>query len=264
MYWNHKMRQIKSIVLIALLTVPLLGIAKTTSNSYSKGFSSPSSSSKKSYNSFSSKPASPAAASATPPSTNSASKPTGFGTFSSSSKDAAAPTGPKSALSQGLDKNAAQSNALKTLDAREAAKSGASAPATATGPASGANGAFGNAAAYTPTAPSQPSYSPPVASNNSGFSWSSGIMGFMLGRSLSSNNNGNYNGSYGSPGYNPGFGTSIDNGVGPAAHHDSIGTILLRLLAWAAILGVIGWLVWRVFIKKPDVSGAKTSNYSLQ
>jgi hypothetical protein len=66
------------------------------------------------------------------------------------------------------------------------------------------------------------------------------------------------------PGMAAGASSGNAEGTPVQAQTDSWAMILLRLMIWAALIGGIGWLVWRFFIKSKDVAAAKTSNYSLQ
>lgn len=304
------MQRNKTAIVVLLLALPLMGMAKSVSSSsssggsrsstssYTKGFSSPSSSSSVSKattsNSASRSPRSTSSSStATSPtknvgtgeSTNTTNKSTRYGTFSSGSKDTPAATGPKSTLSQGLDKSAAQSNALKTLDSRQAAKTpiAAPTPAVSAAMAAGAGGAalgshaFGNSASGSNSAPGHtpsvaPTYSqPPVIVNNGGgFSWGSGLTGFMLGRTM--NNGTASNGNAGSIGSSSSLeqvvsGPTPDDRIaripkpGP---FDAMFGIMLRMLAWATLLGGIAALVWYLATRSRRAATAKAANYSLR
>src|ERR1039457_7113219 len=115
------MKRWKIAAVLVILALPMMGIAKGGSSfngggsSFSRGFSSHSITSR---------------------SATSGSK-TSFGSFGSSPSTSpqVAPPGQKSksALTQGLDKNAAQANALDTLDARNRQKAGANTPTAANG-----------------------------------------------------------------------------------------------------------------------------------
>ncbi|MDY7540727.1 hypothetical protein QN372_18175 [Undibacterium sp. RTI2.1] len=278
------MEKLKCLLVISMLAVTISSFGKSSSShSMSGGFSGSTKSTP-----AKSAPSNPSSSSAT------STKPTGFGSFGNATKSENASTQstsgttpssqPKtnqSALSIGLDKNASQANALKTLDARNAAKTAAPLSSNASAQPTG----FGRSSqdnSFTPSAalPSTPtaSYQAPVIvqvpssnyGNNGGFSWSSGLMGFMLGRSM------NHDSGYSrqrdndvsfeksSGGNISAKGLSPDN-----VSQSSIGTEqpsflmkLFRFLFWLSMILLLVWITWKLFFKK-KLSAEKTNHYSL-
>ena len=241
----------------ALLGLPGLGLAKgdpkaPPPRSMSSGFSSKPT-----------KPATPTAvpdraSAATPPP---AAKPS-FGAFGAAKDSTAAPLKSTSGLTQGLDTRAAETNALKTLDARTAQKSSAgdlantgTTAVSSQAPAIGATaGATQQAQVTIPQAPA-----PTVIYQNSGSSGNgvlAGVAGYMLGRSMD-----NHDRNQSGPGWNNG---------GPASPNESAMVHVAtwpRVLAWLvflSILGAVGWAIWR-FVQRSRVKALAPprSNYSL-
>jgi hypothetical protein len=276
------MKHLKMAIVLVVLAIPLMGIAKggssfnggsgrSSGSSFSRGFSSPGSTSrsvspsnKTSFGSFgSSKSAAPPAPAAAP----SGGK-TSFGSFGSS-RDAAAQATPsgqqsKSALTQSLDKNAAQANALKTLDARNSQKAQTNTAQTPGGmPLGGVPGGSQSPQAGQMGQP-YPSQAPPptVIYQNSGSSgnFTSGLLGFMLGSAMHSRDRSSYpmdNGSFGRP-----AGASGDPATGAGVPKESAGMSFLRIFLWLIVLAAIGGIIW-YFVRRSRQNVAKKANYTL-
>jgi hypothetical protein len=209
------------------------------------------------FGSFGSATPAPAAPSAVP-----GAKPS-FGSFGKAA-DTGVSAPAKSALTKNLDTNAANANALRTLDERKAAAAAAAAPVTA--PVT----AGMPAPQYNP-AP-QPLYHAPqpiIVQQRSGMG--DMFMGFMLGRALSgghnngSYNNGSYNnggnGAYVSNGSTSSSAAAMGNVEQPAS---SFGAKVLRTFLWLVILGAIGWLIY-FGVRSLTRSGARNApNYSFE
>ncbi len=267
------------IVLIALLALPVLSFAKDEPK-FSGGFSSGKSTSTTKSQSTSATPK-PAKKEASPAQNANAAGTgkTSFGSFggAKAAKDATAPATPaatpaaatksgaapapaKSALTQSLDKNSAQTNALKTLDARNAQKAAVGVASTAP---PGPN--------VSPAVPMAPPPAPPpqvVYQNAPSSGWSRGIMGFLLGNSMSSNarsyNNHNNGYNQSNSGYNQPNSTATGS-ASDVAEVEPKGSSFLRVLAWLLILGSIGGLIWYL-VKRSSANAAAAAakrNYSL-
>jgi hypothetical protein len=186
------MKNYKTIVLAAIfsLLLPCLVSAKGSSGSSSSSSSRSSSSSSSMSRGFSSSSSSKPTQAPSQNQSNS-SKPS-FGSFGStrSSPSAPAPSVQKSssALSQSLEKNAAQSNALKTLDSKNTSKSASATPSD-----SMIGSRLGSTASTTPQYPSSsyqmPQAAPPVVYQNSGSSLNGMLTGYLVGRATSGGNN---------------------------------------------------------------------------
>ena len=274
-----KIKHILAPLLSLALGMPILGLAK--SSDFSAGFNS----SKSSSSDASSKPAdaartSPSAAGSTTKSTGSANPAKGFSngfkspTSTTSSggstpNPAAAPDlKSNSALSKSLQKSTANTNALATLDARNAKK------ALVTGAVVGAGtvavvSAVDTAGQTSTGSPPQPNYHPPApVVRDSGSDSMGNALWFMLGRSTSNDrtvsvNNGqspNFNSTSPSPnGYVPSTG-----GTNSAADEDS-GSSILRVFLWLLIIGaVIAGVLWYKARRDSANGGSKSKrNYSL-
>jgi hypothetical protein len=98
-------------------------------------------------------------------------------------------------------------------------------------------------------------------SGSSGFT--NGLIGFMLGRSMSHNDRPysptNSGGAYPSSSVNSGAGSPVGNIDQPA---ESTGTSALRIFLWLTILGVIGGGIW-YFVRRPKSPSTVKRNYSL-
>ena len=251
---NMKSHQF-ALIIALLLPLGMTGSADAkpaghsgTSSSFKSGFSSQKSSSgstsKPSFGSFgAAKPAAPPveAPSAAP------SKQSSFGSFGKAAGTGADAAGApaKSALTKDLDKNAANENALRTLDARKAAALPPAAPSPAPLQA---------APQYGGPAPYQ---QPIIVQQRSGFG--DMAIGFMLGHALSgSHSNGGYAGNNGAY---PGNGQA--GGV-PVVEHSSFGATLLRTFLWLLILGSLGWLVYFVVRRFKRAKQDSAPNYSFE
>lgn len=264
------MKQFRIALLALVFALPAAGAMghnASDRHSFGGGFSSsksstaPSSKSPtKSYNSFSSTKPSPAPApepASSVPHTAADSK----SISSFSSKDTAPVIGPTSALSSGLNKNAAQSNALTALDARNAKKESAlGATQTVQSTPSGMPlGGVASGSVSPPLVAAQTGQSVIYQNGgNSGVSpWTSGIVGFMLGRSMSHDN-------YHQNGYNGGSGINPNQaGLPPVKNNEGVGSTLLRIFAWLVIFGCIGWVVWYFFFRKKSKSLLTAPNYRI-
>jgi hypothetical protein len=189
------------------------------------------------------------------------------GIFSSGAPAGTPPlaTNGKSALSSGLEKNAAQDNALKTFDRRTG---------TGTGTSSGTTGNatpgtdFGNSStiasqraggtSYAPPLQHQPVQVPtqPVIVHDSGSSWGNNLMWFMLGRSLSDHRHydapyvGNGSSNNGSS-YQP-----VPQGADIAVPQESFGWSVLRIFLWLALVSAIGWTIW-FYVRRKNARSAR-------
>jgi hypothetical protein len=89
--------------------------------------------------------------------------------------------------------------------------------------------------------------------------WKSGIMGFLLGNSMSHNDRPyNAHNSYNQPNSSSASSTDI-------AGQESTGTSFLRIVVWLLILCSIGGVIW-YFVKRSsanDAAAAAKRNYSL-
>ena len=267
------MKQLRMAFFAVVLTLPFAVGAKSNGagdrHSFGGGFSSsksstaPSSKSpNKSYNSFSSvKPSSVPAQAPVPASSLPHAVAETTGTSSFSSKDAAPVIGPTSALSSGLNKNAAQTNALATLDARNAKKeSAAGTLQTAQSTPSGMPlGGVPSGSMPSPLGSAQPAQTVIYQNGgNSGVSgWTSGIVGFMLGRAMSHDN-------YNQNGYNAGSGINPNQAGLPSNKNNmGAGSTLLRIFAWLVVFGCIGWVVWYFFFRKKPQDLLTAPNYRI-
>jgi len=158
--------------------------------------------------------------------------PGGFGSFSAGG---AAPSKQQSdsALSQRLDRNAAQANALRTLDERRAAKEAASRD-TRPVPGYEERGVTAQAPMQAP-AP-VPQQAPIIVRPDSGIGQV--VTGYVLGRMAS----GGASHGAANPGYNsPIVGTAS---VGQQAPARSFFGGVLHLFMWLMILSALCWLAW--------------------
>lgn len=256
----------KTVFLIALLAIPLMGFAKGSS-SFSRGFSgSSSSSASRSSSSSFSRPSSPSKSAAPAPSPTKSS----FGSFGSAKP--ATPPAPApakkstSAMTQSLDKKASQAAALKTLDAKPVlagAAVGSTIGSNIQPPMGTAHpGQVGAIPVNAPTGyVSQGAPAPTVIYQNSGSSgFMNGVMGYMLGRSMSHNNSNdraNYNTiAPGSP--NRAMPDSVGDPVQPVQSSSGYG-VLLFILGVLALAGV--WYFWRR--RRTNAAVTSKQNYSL-
>jgi hypothetical protein len=256
-------------VLALLMPLAHVGSADARPTSSSSGFKSGFSSHRSSSSSSSLKPsyssaksggfgsfsrrsaASGAAAPAPVEPANAARSSGGFGAFGGG---AAAPQKSDSALSQQLNKDAAQANALRTLDARRQAQAQADA-ARDTRPVPGYE--QGAAAQPAPTYAPPPQYgqqqqAPIIVRQDSGLGHV--IAGAVLAnaaRGAHANNNG-YPGGYASPA----------GGAAPAAHGG--GTSFLGVFMTLCVLALVGWAVYFAWRRVRRAREAKKPNYSFE
>lgn len=279
----------KIALVTALLTLSFSSIASSPSHSYSSGFSkssssssaspsrsysapsvAPSSTRSTSFSSYGSAKKTESIAHSTSSVTPSSSKSSGFGSFGGANKtESTTSSAPQSTMSKGLDKNASQANALKTLNEREAAKV--------------SHSGFGNSSkdtAFTPSKPIQqpqpqnsqtipaPVYQAPVSSGNNGFSLGSAAVGFMLGRATSHEPKRDYEPTSHTKASedvstSPIQQSNSSDEVSASSNHTaSSGSNVLRIALWLLIFGGIAWAIWRFFFKKADI--AKSNHYSLR
>jgi hypothetical protein len=252
------------VALVLSLLLPLAHVdaadarPATSSSSFKSGFSSqrsssaskPSYASSKSGGSFgsfnrrasSSDASAPAPVRPSAPSRSSG----GFGSFGGGG---AAPQKSDSALSQKLDKNTSEANALRTLDARRQAQAGA---ARDTRPVPGYEvGASGQRPpAYAPPPVQQPQ-APIIVRQDSGLGHV--IAGAVLAnaaRGAHANNNG-YPGT--APGTSPATAPATTGGVS-----------FLGLFLTLCVLALVGWALYFAWRRMRRVREAKKPNYSFE
>ena len=173
----------------------------------------------------------------------------GFGSFNSA--PSRAPQKSDSALSQRLDRNAAEGNALRTLDARRAAKEQAERD---TRPVPGyenrqSNNQYGGAPAMPPPAP------PSRSDSGLGGVVTGMVLGQIASGAHARNNNGypaqvNAGTSSATVNQAPG-GTSFFGGV-------------MRLFMWLIVLSAIGWLVYFLVQKKRRKTAENKPHYTFE
>ncbi|MFZ6645490.1 hypothetical protein ACO0LO_07230 [Undibacterium sp. TJN25] len=251
--------------------------SRSSSSSFKSGFSSQKSSSSSGSSVSSSKSSSygfgnSAKSSDGADSGSSSSKKTGFGSFSKSSDAGSAPSSDsatprsKSALSKDLDQNAANANALKTLDARNAAKESRDNPRYAQQSAAGGP-------LYPPGGVQQaPAGGQPIIIQNNGGGSSNGWMWFLLGQSMHSHDrerviidrgnssSGNDDISMRPAGTAGSQGTGVTEATGNAPEHPGFFMHLVRILFWLAVLGAVGGGIYYL-AKRKGIS--KSANYTL-
>jgi cobalamin biosynthesis Mg chelatase CobN len=252
------------VALVLSLLVPLAYVdasPSAPSHSFKSGFSSQraSSSSPSSASSSSSKPGGGFGSFSRRPASNdaaaSSSRPSGgFGSFGSG---AAAPQKSDSALSQKLNKNTAEANALRTLDARRQAQADA---ARDTRPVPGHE--------RSDSGPRPPTYAPPpaypqpqpqapvVVRQDSGLGHV--IAGAVLAnaaRGAHANGNNGYPGAYPST---PGGGT-----MAPAPARSG-GMSFFGLFVTLCMLALVGWIVYFAWRRLRRARDAKKPNYSFE
>jgi hypothetical protein len=175
----------------------------------------------------------------------------GFGSFGSAPSGNAQKS--DSALSQRLDKNASESNALRTLDARRAAQDQAARDARGdTRPVPGYE--------YRQNAPipqpvPQPVPQPARQSNN-------GLGGIVTGMVLGQIANGAHARNNGYPG-------QVSNGTSSATVNQApAGTSffggVLRLFMWLVVLSAIGWLVVFLVQRRRRKSAENKPHYTFE
>lgn len=270
-----------------------------TSSSFKSGFSSQKS------NTTRSQPSAPPASRQSGPGAFGRSGGAASPSAASAPSAANAPRG-SSALSRDMEQSAAKANALRTLDARRAAAQQPLPPLndTAMRPQQPAPGGGyqqpGNQPGYQ-----QPGYQPgyqqpmhgPVIVQQPSSGLMHGIMGFMLGRAMTSHptviytGNGN-GGNNGNNGNNNGGGNGNNNGganngngdattasgqwdgstptgaaatvATPAPVAPSFAASVLRLFAWMVLLSGLAWLVVYVVRKWRRLRAGNATNYSFE
>ncbi|MFA9215784.1 MAG: hypothetical protein ACEQSK_01640 [Sphingomonadaceae bacterium] len=167
------------------------------------------------------------------------------------------PARSNSALSRDMERNAAQANALKTLDARRAA---AAPPPPPVAPPVVAPVPVHNPPVYT-QAP-QPVI---VPQPNNGFMY--GVMGFMLGRAMSQpqpvsvpHNRHTEWDSNTAPAASP----AMAQTPAPAAAPASFGLSVLRGLMWLALVSGLLWLALYTVRKLRRLRSTTTTHYSFE
>jgi len=230
------------------------------SKSFSGGFSSRKSSSPSSSSSFS--PSSSSTSSA-----SSSTRPSGgFGSFGQRAS-APAPQQSDSALSKQLSRQQAESNALRTLDARRGATDTQPARAPADrGTASATAPAPAPMPAPTYGGPQPYGQAPVVVHQDSGFG--NLVTGYVLGRMANSHSNGGYaRGGYngnGNGNYNGSGNGGYPAPVGTASAGTSLFGAFLRVLAWIAALALLVWAVVAVRRRLRQRREENKPNYSFQ
>jgi hypothetical protein len=242
-------------VLALLLPLAHVGAADarpSSSSSFKSGFSSQrSSSSKPSYSSAKSSGTSfgsfsrrSSSSDAAPPPAQPSRSSGGFGAFGSGS---AAPQKSDSALSQKLDRNTSEANALRTLDARRQAQADA---ARDTRPVPGYEQGR-NAPTYAPPPVQQPQ-APVIVRQDSG-------LGHVIAGAVIANaSRGAHAGNNGYPG---GYGGGSAGGA-PSASGG--GTSFLGVFMTLCVLALIGWGVYFLWRRLRRSRDAKKPNYSFE
>lgn len=241
------------IALLLALFLPVAMVAdaqQNKSSSYKSGFSSQKSSSARSGSSFGSFGASGGRSAVPPPRAPQATQPArhgGFGSFGSMD-GAATPHKSDSALSQRLNKNAAQTNAVNTLESRRRAEQdamNAAARPVPSGPLP-RDSQYGGRTDQRNTQQYDQPYGQrhdqrgyqgmpaPVVIQQHGNGIGSLITGFLLAKATSPARAT----SYGYPGRPAVAGTP------PAQQGSSFFMSMLRTLAWLVILSIVGWAVY--------------------
>lgn len=174
----------------------------------------------------------------------------GFGSFNSA--PARAPQKSDSALSQQLDKNAAESNALRTLDARRAAQQDA---ARDTRPVPGyENRQYGN----QPSQPMQVPQQAPQQAPQSGNGMAGVVTGLVLGQIA--------NGAHARN--NNGYPAQVNQGtssasVGQAPTRSFFGGVM-RLFMWLVVLSAIGWLIYFLLQRNRRKAAENKPHYTFE
>jgi hypothetical protein len=242
-------------LLLPLAHVGAVDARPSSSSSFKSGFSSqrssspskPSYSSAKSsgtsFGSFSRHSSSSSSPDAAPPAQPGKSS-GGFGSFG---RGSAAPQKSDSALSQKLDKNTSEANALRTLDARRQAQADA---ARDTRPVPGyeQNGADRGAPAYAPP-PVQQQQPPVIVRQDSG-------LGHVIAGAVIAN------AARGAHAHNSGYPGGYAGGTAPASSGG--GTSFLGVFVTLCVLALIGWGIYFVWRRLRRSREAKKPNYSFE
>jgi hypothetical protein len=246
-------------LLVPLAHVDAADAKPSTSSSFKGGFSSQRSSSSSTSSSKSGGFGSFSRRSTSSDAPAQASKPSGgFGSFGSG---AAAPQKSDSALSQKLNRNTAEANALRTLDARRQAQADA---ARDTRPVPGyEHGASGQQA---------PSYAPPVAYPQPQpqapiiVRQDSGLGHVIAGAVLANAARGAHaNGNNGYPGAYPS--TQVGGTMAPAPAPSPArtgGVSFFGLFLTLCMLALVGWIVYYAWRRMRRARDAKKPNYSFE
>jgi len=243
-------------LLVPLAHVDAADARPSTSSSFKGGFSSQRSSSSAASSSKSGGFGSFSRRSTSADAPAQASKPSGsFGSFGSG---AAAPQKSDSALSQKLNKNTAEANALRTLDARRQAQADA---ARDTRPVPGyEHGASGQPApTYAPPpagySQPQPQPQPPIIVRQD-----SGLGHVIAGAVLANAARGAHaNGNNGYPGAYPS--TPAGGTMAPAR---TGGVSFFGLFLTLCMLALVGWIVYYAWRRMRRAREAKKPNYSFE
>lgn len=246
-------------VLALLLPLAHMGAVDakpSSSSSFKSGFSSQRSSSKPSYSSAKSSGTSFGSFSRRSPSSSSDAAPPaqpsrssgGFGSFGGGS---ATPQKSDSALSQKLDKNTSEANALRTLDARRQAQAADAQDRTArdTRPVPGyEQGASGRGnPTYAP--PPVQQQQPPIVVRQD-----SGLGHVIAGAMIANASRGAHAGNNGYPGGYAGGASSSSGG----------GTSFLGVFLTLCVLALIGWGIYFAWRRLRRGREAKKPNYSFE
>jgi hypothetical protein len=243
-------------LLVPLVHVDAADARPSTSSSFKGGFSSQrsspasSTSSSKSggFGSFSRRPASSDASVQAPKRSG------GFGSFGSA---AATPQKSDSALSQHLNRNASEANALRTLDARRQAQADAARDTRPVpGYEPGASGQQAPSYAPPPAYPQPQPQAPIIVRQDSGLGHV--IAGAVLAnaaRGAHANGNSGYPGAYPST---PAGGT-----MAPAPGRTG-GVSFFGLFLTLCMLALAGWIVYFVWRRMRRAREAKKPNYSFE
>jgi hypothetical protein len=188
----------------------------------------------------------------------------GFGSFGSASPQ----NGRKSdsALSQRLDRNASEANALRTLDARRAAKEEAArdtrpVPGYENRQAGGQyNNQYGNQSNQPPAAPM-----PAQRSDGGGMGGLGGlatgvILGQMANGAHARNNNNGYPGPVAGNGSNVGTSSASVNQAPSGSFFGGV----MRMFMWLVVLSAIGWFVYFLVQRKRRKTDANKPNYTFE
>lgn len=182
----------------------------------------------------------------------------GFGSFGNAPKPATPlPQRSDSALSQKLDKNAQQANALRTLDERKAAQAARDAR-----PVPGYEDRQGTMQAPPMQMPPAPMPAPaPIIVRNDNSGLMSVITGFMLARATS----GAHAGNNGYPG--PVATTATVPGANPQPATNEGGgffSSVLRTFAWLLVLSIVGWVAYFIWKFLRRGKAQNKSNYAFE
>ena len=182
----------------------------------------------------------------------------GFGSFGNAPKPATPlPQKSDSALSQRLDKNAQQANALRTLDERKAAQAAREAR-----PVPGYEDRQSTMQAPPMQMPPAPMPAPaPIIVRNDNSGLMNVVTGFMLARATS----GAHAGNNGYPG--PAATTSSVPAANPQPAPNEGGgffSSVLRTFAWLLVLSIVGWVAYFIWKFLRRGKAQNKSNYAFE